>query len=338
MTTLPIFDGSKLLYPIYRISLMNFSKNLDKENNPNLGLLGYLLSKMEFDEYSRYKDQTDSSLEFKLVNPPGNRPVVNQNPSQGDISLYKILISDWEYANRLYLQQQKAIDDLKSAIITSISISIQYTVGKTQSGFQFLSVSDILMQLDAFYFVATNSDLKEYSTSLDVPFILANDFEEFVITHRRVHDFFTRTGQAMSNIDKITKFIKAVNHSKSFDSTIDFFTMSNPTPTTYVFENLVITLRFNIARVRANVKLNPVPVTIASQAAISTGTTIPKKVFTKWTAEEKKAKKIHYCWTHGPLCTHKSSECKKQAPGHRVEATLDNPCNGRLVEWVSPQK
>jgi hypothetical protein len=107
---------------------MNFSKNLDKENNPNLGLLGYLLSKMEYNEYSRHDDQTDSSLEFKLVNPPGNRPVVNQNPSQGDISLYKILISDWEYANRLYLQQQKAIDDLKSAIITSISISIRVFV------------------------------------------------------------------------------------------------------------------------------------------------------------------------------------------------------------------
>ena len=42
----------------------------------------------------------------------------------------------------------------------------------------------------------------------------------------------------------------------------------------------------------------------------------------------------HYCWTHGPKCSHKSSECNKKDPGHKEEATDARKLGGRERKWV----
>ena len=39
--------------------------------------------------------------------------------------------------------------------------------------------------------------------------------------------------------------------------------------------------------------------------------------------------KIHYCWTHGPQCSHPSARCIHRAPLHQETATDSNRMNGR---------
>ena len=34
-----------------------------------------------------------------------------------------------------------------------------------------------------------------------------------------------------------------------------------------------------------------------------------------------------YCWTHGG-CNHTSKDCKRRAPGHKIDATFDNRMGG----------
>ena len=41
----------------------------------------------------------------------------------------------------------------------------------------------------------------------------------------------------------------------------------------------------------------------------------------------------HYCWTHGPKCSHSSFDCNKKGPGHKEEATEANKLGGREKKW-----
>ena len=41
----------------------------------------------------------------------------------------------------------------------------------------------------------------------------------------------------------------------------------------------------------------------------------------------------HYCWTHGPTCSHPSGECIRKATGHKDEATEANKMGGRTEKW-----
>ena len=41
----------------------------------------------------------------------------------------------------------------------------------------------------------------------------------------------------------------------------------------------------------------------------------------------------HYCWTHGPTCSHPSCECNRKAEGHKDEATATNKMGGRTEKW-----
>ena len=44
-----------------------------------------------------------------------------------------------------------------------------------------------------------------------------------------------------------------------------------------------------------------------------------------------------YCWTHGPKCSHTSSDCNRRVDGHKVEATEENRMGGRETKWFSPR-
>ena len=49
-----------------------------------------------------------------------------------------------------------------------------------------------------------------------------------------------------------------------------------------------------------------------------------------------------WCWTHGVNLTHNSADCKRQATGHKSEATKENPLGGNEkrnhlhMKWFNP--
>ena len=45
----------------------------------------------------------------------------------------------------------------------------------------------------------------------------------------------------------------------------------------------------------------------------------------------------HYCWTHGPTCSHQSSDCQRKAEGHKDEAKMANKMGGLAEKWVYRQ-
>lgn len=342
-----MFNGKKTAYQLYRNTILSWAQTLDHANNPIFGLLGYLLSSIELKifidlQHQHASLQTDqSSNVFVLVPLPGTRPDSNSITTPDDIALYKVKISDWDYNNQLYQSQIKCIDELKSVMSQSIPAAIQCTVGHPQHGFQFSSANSIFIEMDKFFISSTAADFKEIEAALALPFVVSNSYEEFVVSHRVVHDYCYIAGQPMSNIDKANTFIKAVNHSKVFDSALEYFSLANPNLRDFNFDNLVIFLRSNVERVRHHDSSRAGSASTTNSTKATTARSKPlgsKKEYKPWTADEKRIRCVHYCWTHGPLCSHTSKDCRKPAAGHKPEATLDNPCGGRLVEWVYPTK
>jgi len=44
-------------------------------------------------------------------------------------------------------------------------------------------------------------------------------------------------------------------------------------------------------------------------------------------------KYCHYCWTHGPTCSHPSPERNRKATRHKEEASFTNKMGGRTEKW-----
>jgi hypothetical protein len=342
MNPIKVFSGNKPDYQPFRVNILCYSQTLDHPNNPASGLLGLILPQTEYDTVTKIntyvKSEISDDLTFILIQKPSRRPVYAQiTTSNGDeLTRHKIMVSEWDYANKLYLNQQEDIKLLKAAIIGSLSSSIQLSIGDPISGFLNMNPAEILHSLDLFYLKILASDFVEMKNKLLKPYVLSTDFEEFVTSQKLIHSLFDNVNQPICEVDKVTYFIKAINGEKLFDRIIEFFHFSTAKSVYfYTFASFVSHVRDNLGHIR----LQNASSTILSKTTTTTAASasITKKEFKKWNPDEKKAKCIHYCWTHGPLSSHTSSACKKQATGHRAEATLDNPCGGRLVEWVKPK-
>lgn len=329
---LRLFSGNKLDFQGYRVNLLSIAQKCDKNNNPKFGLLGSVLSKLEYVAYVSYHTQSTiiEQHSFVEIPAPGPRPMVDVT-STADIALQKLLISEWVYCEQKYQAQVKAIDDLNQIILNSLPENIQRKVGHPKSGFLNYTSSMILQCLDEYYIVAQESDFLEAANVLAQPYTSSTTFEDIILQHRTVYDFLLFARQPKSEIDKVTNLMNALSHGSQFTSTIDFFKFSHPVQTSRTFDNLVQTLRDNRERF-----VQVVPAIGKLGAVAGAAVTVAEKK-AKATPAEKAQKYTHYCWTHGPLCSHKSVDCRKKDPGHRDEATMDNICGGRTTAWV-PKK
>ena len=95
-----------------------------------------------------------------------------------------------------------------------------------------------------------------------------------------------------------------------------------------------------VALAEANVKLHTAlaRITILERqlaAAHLSSPRVPRVPSGPNTPSDRPVAYIHYCWTHGPKCSHPSTECVKKRDGHKDEATAANKLGGRTEKWVS---
>ena len=342
---LTLFNGERLSYAYQRTQMITLACSMDSDNNAEFGLLGYLLTTRDYTSYilcqnhlASNESNSISVYEFNEIENPGKCPVIPNDLTTDTIVFHKFKYDVWKNANASYNKQQSEIKSLHNHILSSLPKEVQNSIGHPDSGFILYTSPQILARLDAFFIAATTADFLELKTLLQKPFLLSDNFEMFVISHRSIHSYCLTSGQPMSENDKMHTFILAVNHSHVFTPIIDHYTISNPTYKTFHFEGLVAILRDNIKRIRYALTLTvppAIPSVFSKKPEVASAAVTAKKA--KWTPEEKALKYTHYCWTHGPLCSHKSVDCRKKDPGHRDEATLDNTCGGRTTAWV-PKK
>ena len=74
---LRLFSGNKLDFQGYRVNLLSIAQKCDKNNNPKFGLLGSVLSKLEYVAYVSYHMQSTNIDQHLFVElpAPGPRPM-----------------------------------------------------------------------------------------------------------------------------------------------------------------------------------------------------------------------------------------------------------------------
>lgn len=363
------FSGERISYPAYRCRILDFASSLQNELDEN-GLLGDILPLAEFEEIleAQQDPQPDPSTGivpkltgyFVKLSDPGERPV-RQSGQTGAVFTADEL-APWQYNLDRFEKQAKARKELKTAMLASLDANTLAALTDPDYGTRKVTAADVLACLDRRFGDATVVDLHANRAKLRVPFRATDDFEKFIYTHRDAHTYARRCKQEIGEAEKVALFTDAITPCGLFERKLFLFSDINPDVHQQTFVNLAAMMlhewRSHTSKLPSSALKNPAVAAnaaatinssdehaelLAFRAAAASGKAPPpppppagKPKKPKMTAAEYAARNVHYCWTHGPQCGHKSDECKSPGAGHRTEATDTNRLGGLEVKkvWV----
>lgn len=375
--SLPSFSGVRIQYPKHRRLVLNFAASLENKIDHN-GLLGALLPPAEFNQIASSQAQQAAAALVSMAGAqtvqiqtfvhhshPGARPVSNLTAASkpAEHNLYKAALSTWDYDLDRFTKQFEAIQLLKTELLSSLDLVTIAELDDPDYGTQRLTPASILVYLDTKFGTATSADLEANRALLAVPFRLDHDFLEFVQTHRNAHLYADRSRQPISTADQVAMFRHAITHCGVFEKRMYYYFTTHATvlsqdfasfatDMTHEWQSVVLPSRATttVASFAGAAGSSPPVLSISEQvhmavaaalkglATIPAGSPPPAGAPKSSPGARKPLEFVHYCFTHGPLCSHPSKDCKSKAPGHDDNATAANLKDaafaGRRDKWV----
>ena len=221
---------------------------------------------------------------------------------------------------------------------TDLRESLNEVTGTTVTGTLNKTVTTLLQEIDAKYFVITSQTLDKIRS--EAPRTCTGDpksIREAVIKLRIMCQLFESAGQPFSQYDQMQMLIKILPAGR-FELFLRFFNMKYPTIAERKFEQLVKEL-VKESETQATDATNVVNAAFHAASGSSPGSA-PGPAST--TPRAPRARPVvtypYYCWSHGNVTSskHNSVTCKDKHPNHDDTATMANKHlkGGRLTDWV----
>jgi hypothetical protein len=274
------------------------------------GLLGFALSAAEYATFS-----ANPFVPLGRPNHPGLGAVTHASSHYND-----------EKAE--FKAQETARTAAISAIISSLGPAPLELLRDPVTMRYSTDLAVILSNLDMHYATVTRQELMDAQSELEVRYHHSKDFKSHVAKHRQLHNTFVQAGNPISDMEKVSKLAKSVDHDPEMRSVVLMYFTAYPNLANQTFNELAT----RISTLMAN---RPSTHNEFANAAASTKHTSLATENEELKREIKELQRLlkvqgnpkKFCWTHG-VTGHTSEQCRYPASGHQNDATIANKMGG----------
>lgn len=226
----------------------------------------------------------------------------------------EVLERRWTRRMDLFTAQQKGFTTFSAAFYASFGPAVKHFLASRDDSYFFKDPQWILEQLDRQYGTLQLRDKVIILQALQRPF-------DPTTTH--LHMF----------LEKFRNNLRQLTNKVSDDLALTFLlnaTMpcSHLIPTLAAFQALPpASQTFEVLIQALNTAPLPTPATMEALGYANLATKPPPPRQLQQPRQAQQHRDVLYCWTHG-VCGHKSSDCSRQAIGHRVDATYSKQLGG----------
>lgn len=342
-TSTLLFAGDKKSFFMTKLHLLNGAIDIVLNCEP-LGALGLILSPIDYDLFYRSRfgiQNSDQIFEFAAPVFPGKRPEPLLGTTTRDaVSVFNMMVGVYDDSLKKFNNFLVAKSALKIFILQSLTVDVKNSIQHPLNGFTLMSEKDIYNALILKYGTSSLAELNQIHISLSKSYSITETFDQFVYRHLNGHLFCEQANAPFSMTLKVTMARESLWSCHLFDRIIQLYFDTHHDLASISFSSFIEFIRYDIEEQELSRKSIPFKASKAvatSEIAASVTSDVNKKLMKKplqLTKDERKLVNVFYCYTHGPLCSHSSADCKHPGEGHKANATNEARLGGRDTKWV----
>lgn len=226
----------------------------------------------------------------------------------------EVLERRWIRRMDLFTAQQKGITTFSAIFYASFGPAVKHFLASRDENYFFKNPQWVLKQLDTQYGNLQLRDKVSILQALQRPFDPTTTHLHIFLENFR-HNLRQLTTKVTDDL-ALTFLLSTVMSCPHLIPTLAAFQALEPKSQT--FDVLIQAL---------NTAPLPTPATTEALGYANSASKSHPPRQPQQSRQVQQQREVHYCWTHG-VCGHRSSECARQAFGHRVEATISKQLGG----------